>query len=893
MDYKETILLPKTDFPMKGDLPKREPALLARWQQEDLYGQLRAARQGQKKFILHDGPPFANGDAHMGHALNKTLKDFVLKSRSMMGFDCPYIPGWDCHGLPIEHKVMKELKPEEQTPLHIREQSEAYARKYIALQKSQFQRLGVLADWEHPYLTLNASYEADILRVFADLVEQGLVYQGLRPVYWSTGCQTALAEAEIEYETKVDLALYVKFPLIDESIASLGLPSGTCLLLWTTTPWTLPANLAVAIADSLQYSVWAVAGQHLIVASSLGEKIFSSQQGHQLGPPLPGATLVGARYQHPFLDRQGEVYAGDFVTADAGTGLVHIAPGHGMDDYQLGQQHGLTPLSPVDDRGCLTVDCGVPELVGQYVFKANPLVIELLKSRGYYWYSEEYAHDYPHCWRSKTPIVFRSVKQWFIKVAAFRAEALAAINQVRWVPEWGSNRIKGGVASRADWCISRQRTWGVPIPVFYEPDTTPLLQSTVIRSVADLVEKKGSNYWFACETDDLATQLGLPLGLKKGTDTLDVWIDSGSSFRAVLQQRGEFPADLYLEGSDQHRGWFQSSLLLSVATQQQAPYRQVLTNGFVVDVDGKKLSKSAGAKGMMDYVNDFGADILRLWVASQDYTNDMPFSKEIFTRVADTYRQLRNTFRILLGNLHGFQASPQAVPLAELTEIDRYLAGRLNELIRSVRAAYEAYEFYQVYHLLNRFCALDLSAFYIDVLKDRLYCDAPSWSTRLSSQTMMERTLDVLLKLSAPLIPFTTEEAWQALGRETSIHLELFPEPLSFSAVDYERWEKLLLLRGLANEALEKARQEKIIGKSLEAALHISTDDFGPEESDLLKELCLVSSVMLVAGPAAVSVTRAQGIKCVRCWKYEETIGQDLAHPELCPRCTRAVSGAA
>ena len=656
IDYKSTVLLPKTDFPMRAELPKREPELLKKWQKDGIYEKIQARRQGAAKFVLHDGPPFANGNAHMGHALNKTLKDIVVKYKTMAGFSVPYVPGWDCHGLPIEHKVMKELPENKRDPVSIRKASEAYARKYIALQRGQFERLGVFADWENPYLTLNPGYEAEILRTFATLVEKGLVYQGLRPVHWSTGCQTALAEAEIEYEQRTDPAVYVKFPLTEKGRAKLGLDTGkpVSLLVWTTTPWTLPANVAVAVSPVLRYAAYETADKGIVlVAVPLAEKI-PHLAGTKLKPLkewASGSELEGATYAHPFLNRHGQIHAAEFVTADAGTGLVHIAPGHGMDDYQLGQAKGLPILVPVDDRGCLTAEAGVPELTGQYVFKANPLIVNLLAAKGHLWHQEDYPHDYPVCWRSKTPIIFRAVKQWFIKVDAFRQAALDAIDHVEWIPKWGINRIKGAVETRADWCISRQRTWGVPIPVFYSAaNGEPFLNAKIIRKFADIAEKKGTNHWFETSDEALAKELGLEPCLRKGLETLDVWIDSGSSFAAVSKKRGEFPADLYLEGSDQHRGWFQSSLLLSVATGGVPPFKRVLTNGFVVDVDGKKLSKSSGAKGLVEYVDEYGADILRLWVSSEDYRNDVPFSKEIFTRVADTYRTLRNTLRLLLGN---------------------------------------------------------------------------------------------------------------------------------------------------------------------------------------------------------------------------------------------------
>ncbi len=919
--YKETVLLPKTDFPMRADLPKREPALLSRWQSEGLYAQIQERRKEAPKFVLHDGPPFANGNAHMGHALNKTLKDIVIKYKTMAGFRVPYVPGWDCHGLPIEHKVMKELPPEKRDPVSIRKASEDYARKYVALQRGQFERLGVLGDWEHPYLTLNHDYEAEILRTFATLVEKGLVYEGLRPVHWSTGCQTALAEAEIEYAPRTDPALMVKFNLTDEGKEKLGLPAKSgqmaSLVIWTTTPWTLPANLAVAASPTLAYEAREVEGEIVIVAAALAAKVPRIEGTPVVKAFAKGADLEGATYRHPFLDRFSAVHTGDFVTADAGTGLVHIAPGHGMDDYQLGQSKGLGVLAPVDDRGRLTAEAGVSALVGINVFEANPLIRDMLAASGHLWNEEAYPHDYPHCWRSKTPIVFRAVRQWFIKVDAFRQAALDAIDHVTWIPDWGINRIKGAVASRADWCISRQRSWGVPIPVFYkgeDADRTAILDAGVIRKFADVAEARGTNAWFETPTADLAKELGLdPAGLRQGTDTLDVWIDSGSSFAAVLKRRGEFPADLYLEGSDQHRGWFQSSLLLSVATNGVPPYKSVLTNGFVVDVDGKKLSKSSGAKGMIDYVNEYGADILRLWVSSEDYRNDVPFSKEIFTHVADTYRSVRNTLRILLGNLAGFDPAKDAVADAELTEVDRFILSQLNQLVLVVRKAYEEYEFHQVYHFINRFCAVELSAFYVDVLKDRMYCDAAGSLSRRSSQTAMRRILETLLKLLAPIIPFTAEEAWGYLGSTESIHLQKFPEGKSVNltypnrwklcgqsfngSIDteypdfYDRWEKILALRTTVNEALEKARAAKVIGKSLEASVVLTAPDVAESDAELLKLVFIVSRLKLKPGTeVAAEVTRAEGEKCLRCWKYEETIGTDPAHPALCARCAQAVS---
>ena len=945
MDYKNTLLLPKTDFPMRAELPKREPAFLAKWRVEKIYDQILAARKDAAQnrdttFILHDGPPFANGDAHMGHALNMVLKDIVLKYQNMSGRYAPFVPGWDCHGLPIEHKVMKELGAAETDPIKIREKCEATARHFVGVQSEQFQRLGVFGDWDNPYLTLDPVYEAETLRVFATLVGKNLVYQGLRPVLWSTGCQTALAEAEIEYKEKVDPAIYVKFPLTPDAARKFPELKDASLLIWTTTPWTLPANLAVAIAPHLDYAIYEISGQRLLFMMSLlptvaavfgkvavaGPATVPSDgsrrppcDGPAQGPapatsepkliagPWKGSDLVGLTYEHPFLSdgRTRQIFAADFVTADAGTGLVHIAPGHGHDDYHLGQQHGLEILAPVDDRGCLTADAGVPELTGVYVFKANPLIIQILEDKKRLFAKTDYPHDYPHCWRSKTPIVFRAVKQWFIKVGEFRQEALDAIETVNWIPPTGKNRIKGAVETRPDWCISRQRTWGIPIPVFYGEGGQPLLSEKVARAFADLVEEEGAGIWFSRTADELAPALGLPLGLKKGHDTLDVWLDSGTSWAAVVRKRPElqFPADLYLEGSDQHRGWFQSSLLTSVAATGKAPYSAVLTNGFVVDIEGKKLSKSGTGYqkpvDLMTLVNEHGADVLRLWVASQDYQDDIPFSHDIFARVADTYRSIRNTLRILLGNLADFEPGKDAVPKNEnyWTDLDLYIAERFQELLSECLKSYAAYQFSQVYQAINRFCTVELSALYVDVLKDRMYCNAKHNPSRRAAQCCMYEITSGLARILAPLIPFTAEEAWLSLGKKDSVHIQGFPTLFEHPPISnlQANWEALLDLRRKVNEKLEVARRDKQIGKSLEASISIPEIKGlpGPLNFDL-SEVFVVSNVTVDDPDSEITVTRAEdhGMKkCVRCWKYyePEKIGTHLEHPDLCDRCTKVV----
>ena len=890
MDYSSTVLLPKTDFPMRADLPKREPALVEQWSRQMAYQALLKAREGAPAYHLHDGPPFANGDAHVGHALNIVLKDLVLKSRSMMGFYAPFVPGWDCHGLPIEHKVVTEQKLVGADPAVIRSKCEEVARHFIQRQKEQFQRLGVFGDWDQPYLTMSPAYEAAELRALAQLVEKGMVYEGLRPVHWSTGCRTALAEAEVEYAEREDESVYVRLELKDAKEED--------LLIWTTTPWTLPANLAVAVHPGMVYvlaesgdgrKVWLAKSRIEAVGKAAGREIKILKEGK-------GADLESRVYRHPLVEKEGMVRCAEFVTADSGTGLVHIAPGHGHEDYVLGRKCGLEPFSPVNEAGKLTEECGVPELVGKNVFAANPEVAELLEKRGRLWAREKIRHSYPHCPRSKTPIVFRSVRQWFIRMDQLRDKALEAVGQVKWVPAWGESRIRGALGTRPDWCISRQRSWGLPIPAFYQPDGSSVLDSKVIQKVADRAEKEGTGFWFGGADDEVAKTCGVPADWKRGRETLDVWLDSGSSWAAVAQDgRVKFPADLYLEGSDQHRGWFQSSLLLSVALTGKAPFQAVLTNGFVVDVDGKKMSKSRGKPpALMELVEKYGADVVRLWVASEDAKEDVPFSTEIFGRVGDSYRLIRNSLRILLGNLSGFDPRRDAVK--EREALDRYILAKMAELVKTVKEAYESYNFPAVYHALNRFCSVELSAFYVDACKDRIYCDSEGSPKRRSAQTTMFEILDGLVKLVAPVLAFTAEEAWQSMpgGKSTSVHLEKFPEavmPAQWSDSEAARWEKLLAARGKVNEALEEQRKLKKIGKSLEAKVQIKGGGLAVEDANLLEEICLVSGVEVLGGSGGVEVTvfPANGKKCERCWKHSESVGQNKEHPNLCGRCAEVV----
>ena len=908
---------------MKANLAAREPEMLSAWEQTRLYQQIQKSRKGRDLFVLHDGPPFANGDVHMGTALNKILKDFVVKSQTMLGKRAPYVPGWDCHGLPIEYKVVKESRS--LSPLEVRKKCEAFARKFIDIQREQFKRLGVFGDWENPYLTMDPKYEAEILRAFAVFVEEGLVYQAQKPVFWSTGAQTALAEAEVEYQERDDTAVYVKFPIIDAARPQ-GAPDGTSIAIWTTTPWTLPANLAIAVDPDEKYVIQKFSrdgvSETLLLAGKLVSQLSANANLQPVGEPLasfPGAKLEKIKARHPFLDREVTVLTADFVTMDSGTGAVHIAPGHGEDDYKLGRAHGLPILSPVDDHGRLTDEAGLPDLTGKYVFDANADIVNLLRERGMLLGAQKFHHSYPYCWRSKTPIIFRNVEQFFIRIDELRDRALNAIhNEVKWIPAWGENRIAGTVESRPDWVISRQRSWGVPLPVFYSEDGKAILDAKIIRKLADLVGERGSNIWFELSDADLARELGLPSGTTKRNDTIDVWIDSGVSHKAVCALHPELrdPADMYLEATDQHRGWFQSSLMTSIALNNRAPYKICVTHGFVVDLDGKKISKSgtyAKPTAADHFVGRYGADLLRLWASSIDYTADVPFSEEMFTRLGDTYRRMRNTLRILLGNLHDFPVaggadpSRPASPMPGTTLIDRWILGRLDEVARDCRSAYEAFEFHKVYHILNQFCAVDLSSLYIDITKDRMYCDAPDSPRRRATQTVMHEIFDALCRLLAPVLVFTAEEAWghsagAGIGdagqpgsptpATTSIHLQEFPQPKERRDEASAQVAELLRLRGVIGQAIERARQEKLIGNTLEArvVLHSDSDVTEKVAQEELEEFFIVSDLTIhKAKEASASVTKTPYVKCARCWRHRSTVGTSKAHPDLCDRCESVV----
>src|SRR6266487_2013520 len=905
-NYKETLNLPRTDFPMKANLAAREPEMLKIWEETRLYQQIQKSREDRQLFVLHDGPPFANGDVHMGTALNKILKDLVVKSQTMLGKRAPYIPGWDCHGLPIEYKVVKESRG--LSPLEIRKKSEAFARKFIDIQREQFKRLGVFGDWENPYLTMDPKYEAEILRAFAVFVDEGLVYQSKKPVFWSTGAQTALAEAEVEYQERDDTAVYVKFPITTGEFKDKA-----SIAIWTTTPWTLPANLAIAVDPKEIYVVQQFqrdgTSETLLLADKLVSQFRAATGLDPVGKPLesfPGAKIEKIKARHPFLDREVIVLTADFVTMDSGTGAVHIAPGHGADDYTLGSANRLPILSPVDDHGRFTEEAGLPNLTGKYVFDANADIVNLLRERGMLLGEQKFHHSYPYCWRSKTPIIFRNVEQFFIRIDELRSKALHAIKTVKWIPSWGENRISGTVESRPDWVISRQRSWGVPLPVFYSKDGKAILDAKIIRKLADLVAQRGSNIWFELNDVDLARELGLPEGTTHRNDTIDVWIDSGVSHKAVCALHPELrdPADMYLEATDQHRGWFQSSLMTSVALNNRAPYKMCVTHGFVVDLDGKKISKS----GTYDkptaadhFVGRHGADLVRLWASSIDYTDDVPFSEEMFTRLGDTYRRIRNTLRILLGNLYDFPvagvgdpgrpASPRHVGATTL--IDRWILERLNDVIRDCRSAYEEFAFHKVYHTLNQFCAVDLSSLYIDITKDRMYCDAPDSPRRRATQTVMHEIFGALCRLLAPVLVFTAEESWRHSALGGSVHLQEFPRLEHRGHEESDQIAELLKLRGVVGQAIERARQQKLIGNALEAAvvLYSNSDVTTKISKEELEEFFILSDLTIRrADEASASVTKTAYEKCARCWRHRPAVGTSKEHPDLCDRCESVVT---
>ena len=940
MDYRSTLNLPKTDFPMKANLAKREPDLLKAWEGKGIYHQLSQQAEGRPKYILHDGPPYANGNIHIGTALNKILKDFIVKSKFMAGFDSHYVPGWDCHGLPVEHEVEKSLgsKKGELSIVEIRRRCRDYAARFVGIQREEFKRLGVFGEWEDPYLTMNFEYQATIVREFGKFLLNGSVYKGKKPVHWCPTCKTALAEAEVKYEDHHSSSIYVKFKMVStpshlevgiDSYRGEGKGGGdigyvfpslrgkpVSVIIWTTTPWTIPANLAIALHPDFTYVAVDVGGEVYILAEGLLENVMEKFRikKYEVLEKFPGKKLEGFKCRHPFLNRDSLIILASYVTLDAGTGCVHTAPGHGQEDYESGVKYGLDIYSPVDDDGRFMKD--VLFFAGQFVFDANQAVNKKLAEVGALLKEEMMVHSYPHCWRTNDPIIFRATEQWFISMdkKGLRQNALKSINEVTWIPPWGRDRIYGMIENRPDWCVSRQRAWGIPITVFYcSACKQPLVNQETIDYVARLFEEKGADIWF----EEKAHRL-LPKGAQcaqcggkdftKEMDILDVWFDSGVSYAAVLEKRKylEFPASLYLEGSDQHRGWFHSSLLTSVGTRNRAPYLSVLTHGFVVDGEGKKMSKSAGnVIAPEEVINQLGADVLRLWVAAEDYKDDIKISKEILKRLADSYFRIRNTYRFLLGNLYDFNPEKDRVSYPELYEMDRWALHQLQKLVSRVREAYEHFEFHIVYHSIQNFCAVEMSALYFDILKDRLYTFSSHSQGRKSAQTALDQILKTLTCLMAPILSFTTEEVWkyipQESGKAESVHLASFPEVVNEFLDDAlnERWERIWEIRAVVTKALEEARKEKKIGLSLDAQVHLHLPEkifsFLQSYEKDLKSIFIVSSVTLHQGKdekeVRAEVLLAEGKKCERCWNFDVSVGHHPDHQAICQRCVKAIQG--
>ena len=941
MEYNKTINLPTTQFQMKADLPKREPRIQKRWEEMKLYETIQEKNKGGPRYILHDGPPYANGHIHIGTALNKILKDIVVKFKLMKGCNVPFVPGWDCHGLPIEYQLLRNLglRKEEIDRVEFRRKARAYAQEFASIQKEEFKRLGIFGYWENSYFTMSYDYEAKIIEIFKRLAGQGYIYRGKKPVYWCANCETALAEAEVEYSNHTSHSVYVKFPLKKlgkDKKTKLQLPIS--VLIWTTTPWTLPANVAVAFHPQYEYA-WvkvspadsSLREEIIIVAKELVSNLMEKFgiESYDILKVSPGKDFAGIVCSHPFMERDSLGILADFVTLEEGTGIVHIAPGHGQEDYQMGLKYGLPVLAPVDVKGKFTEE--VPQFSGVDVFSSNKLIIEEMQNSSRLLLSEEIVHTYPHCWRCKKPIIFRATAQWFLDVDKnrLREKMLKTIRKVEWIPKIGENRISSMVKARPDWCLSRQRYWGVPLPIFYCRDCgEPLMSEESIGAVRDLILKEGSDAWYIRKEEEiLPGNIECPKCKKrefiKEKDIMDVWFDSGVSHEAVLRERENlsWPADLYLEGSDQHRGWFQTSLIPAVALEKAAPYKSVLTHGFVVDGEGRKMSKSIGnVIAPQEIIEKYGAEILRLWVASEDYREDIRISSEILGHLVDGYRRIRNTFRFLLGNLNDFGTS-QRVKYKDMSEIDQWVLHKLQELISQVEKDYQSFELHRVYRNIHNFCTRELSSFYLDVLKDRLYTFDRDSLSRRSAQTVLYELAVSLTKLSAPILSHTAEEAWQMIPEveQPSVFLTNLPrvEKKYWNGGLAKKWEKILLLRKSAVKALEIARKEKIIGSSLEAEVDLYTQErklaaFLHNYQEDWKEILIVSEVKILPQMPEVSsgiskgksevmmnseeiselcigVKRAPGKKCVRCWNWSPTVGESREHTQLCARCTEVV----
>jgi len=914
LNYKDTINLPKTDFKMKANLSSLEPSILEKWRDINIANYLMEKRRDAEKFILHDGPPYANGDIHIGTALNKVLKDIVIKYKTLQGYNSPYVPGWDTHGLPIEHSVITELgeKAEQFDKLEIRKICEQFAMKYVDIQRDSFKRLGVIGFWDNPYLTLKPEYEAKVLEVLKSLVETENVYRGKKPIYWCTECETALAEAEVEYHDQKSDSIYVKFPMKNEK--------DTYIVIWTTTPWTLPANVAIALHPDYEYAKIMVDGEYWILAKELITKTLEQIKidQYKIIETFKGEKLEGEKAVHPFMNRDSLIVLAEYVTLDEGTGCVHTAPGHGVDDYKTGLKYDLPIISPVNDKGYFTEEAG--KYAGSKIWKANEVIINDLKKSNFLLSSDKMVHSYPHCWRCKNPIIFRATEQWFIDLEKnnYREKVLEQIKQVNWIPKWGENRITSMVKERPDWVISRQRAWGVPIPaVKCKKCGDLILNVQILDNVIEIIKDLGSNAWFEKDVKDLLPKdFFCPKcggsDFTKQEDILDVWIDSGASFEAVVNTREElkrFPADLYLEGSDQHRGWFQSSIFLSVAKHGKAPYKTVLTHGFIKDEEGRKMSKSLGnVINPKDVIDQYGADILRLWVASSDYTMDIKISNNILQQQVEIYRKLRNTLRFLLGNIFDFDPEKDFVEYEEMHEIDKWAMLKLHKLIEEVTNAYENYEFYKVHYLINNFCTIDMSAIYLDIIKDRIYVEGKKSKLRRSAQTVLYEALVALTKMMAPIISFTAEEVYDHLPTSIKKYETIFAERWPKYNEKYinsnleEKWEAVLSLREDVLKALEEKRKEKVIGNSLDAKVILEVQneklkqflkDF---DENFLADFFIVSQCEFgdvengfEGKNAKIKIMKAEGEKCERCWKIHPQTGKDERYPEVCPRCAEVL----
>lgn len=913
VDYAKTLNLPKTSFKMKANLAQKEPLTLRDWKKAEIYE--KSLKEGAPFFVLHDGPPYANGDIHIGHALNKILKDIILKYKRLRGYNAPYIPGWDTHGLPIEWKIMEELgeKAKNMTPLQIRQECKKYALKWVEKQKEGFKRLGILGNWDNPYITLRPEYEAEQLKVFKQIYENGYIYKGLKPVYWSPTTETALAEAEIEYKDVTSHSIYVKFEGEKDLTDKLGVDEAS-ILIWTTTPWTLPANLGVFLHPEFDYGLYKTEKGNLVVAKDLAEDVFKTLDlSYELLKEFKGTELEYTHYQHPFLDRKGLVMNADYVTIDAGTGAVHTAPGHGADDYNYSLKYNIGILSPVDDKGHMTKEAGKYE--GMFYAKASKAIVEDLTESGHMLYHTTFVHSYPHDWRSKKPVIFRATEQWFISIdeSDIRENALKALENVEFVPSWGKNRIGSMLETRPDWTISRQRVWGVPIPLFYNRATDEVIyEPEIMDRIIELVKKEGTDIWWKYEAkeiigDELLEKYNLKdVDIRKERSIMDVWFDSGVSHRSVLVPRNlPRPADLYLEGSDQHRGWFQSSLLTSIASTKDAPYKRILTHGFTMDGQGRKMSKSLGNTILpKDITEKYGADILRLLVSSVDYREDVRISENILQQMSDAYRRIRNTARFLMGNLNNFDYANDKVDYKDMFEIDKWAMHKLEELKEKTTEYYDKYEFYSLFQEITYFCSMEMSSFYLDIVKDRLYCEGTTSIERRSAQTVLTEVLKVLVRIISPVLSFTADEIWEripeALKEEESVHLskwiEANPEYLNEELA--KKWDKIARLRREVNKKLEAERQTGLIGHSLDARvlLNIANDEYSfikDYTENEVSDLFIVSQVKFVNDNLAeseiegisISVEKASGEKCERCWKYDEEVGHAHNHSDVCPRC--------